>query len=90
MDFYCASELMVGLLGAFFLMGIAIGCFTLARSSDKKGRKKIFLFSMVILILCTGLYLFVGNIYVVYTISTVLGIVCCGKQVAGYTLLMEM
>jgi MFS family permease len=46
LDFYCEPEYKMGLFGSFFLLGIVIGCFTIARAGDIYGRRPVFIFGM--------------------------------------------
>lgn len=48
LDFYCASDFAIGAFGVCFLLGIVIGCFTLARAGDVVGRRPIFILGMLI------------------------------------------
>mmetsp|Transcript_43137 Transcript_43137/g.41472 ORF Transcript_43137/g.41472 Transcript_43137/m.41472 type:complete len:248 (+) Transcript_43137:48-791(+) len=89
-DFYCASDFLIGLLGACFLIGIAIGCVTLARLADVYGRRKIFIFSMVLFLGNLLTFLVMQNEVLVYFVIVVVGWAGWGKQVSGYTHLLEM
>jgi hypothetical protein len=41
-NFYCAPKWEIGLIGFCFLIGIVIGCVTVTRMGDTKGRKPIY------------------------------------------------
>ena len=58
---YCSSEILIGLMGACFLLGIAFGCFTLARLADVIGRKPILISSMIVLNICLFTIIFLEN-----------------------------
>ena len=41
-NFYCTPKYQIGLMGVSFLVGIVVGCLTIARLGDIYGRKPIF------------------------------------------------
>jgi MFS family permease len=49
---YCAKDMVVGLIGALFLVGIVIGCSTLTRLGDVYGRKPIYMLGICLHIGC--------------------------------------
>jgi MFS family permease len=48
LDFYCETDMEIGLFGSSFLVGVVIGCVTFARMGDIYGRKKIFIIGMML------------------------------------------
>jgi len=62
-----------------FLLGIAIGCFTLTRMGDIYGRKPIFLLGMVMQIGITVGLLFSKNAYLTYSLFIAFGFASTGK-----------
>ena len=71
--------MMIGLIGACFLLGIAIGCCSIARMGDIYGRKKMFLFPMILMLFCYFLLLFTKNAPLCYILMVIIGFACSGK-----------
>jgi MFS family permease len=69
----------IGAVGACFLIGIAIGCCTLARLSDIYGRKPIYLIGMVTMLICYFILIFLTNATFCYILLVVIGIATSGK-----------
>lgn len=67
------------MIGASFLIGIAVGCCTLARLGDIYGRKPIFILGMGILLLFFFILIFTTNLAVAYLILFVIGFAVSGK-----------
>mmetsp|Transcript_17026 Transcript_17026/g.12195 ORF Transcript_17026/g.12195 Transcript_17026/m.12195 type:complete len:144 (+) Transcript_17026:294-725(+) len=78
------------MMGACFLIGIAIGCVTLARLADVYGRRNIFLFSMGLFLSTLIIFLWIKSYIFAYFMIVILGWAGWGKQVSGYTHLIEM
>jgi MFS family permease len=69
----------VGMIGASFLVGIAVGCCTLARLGDIYGRKPIFIIGMGISMFFFFTLIFTTNMGACYFILFIIGIAISGK-----------
>lgn len=81
---------MIGLVGAFFLLGIVVGCSTLARLGDIYGRKPIYMLG-----LCMHLSFMFGiliskNPLVDYFLLFTFGMSITARYYVGYTYNLEM
>ena len=90
MDFHCEPDYKIGLFGSCFLLGMVIGCLTLARLGDVHGRKKIFLLGMSCQLMATAGLLISRSELVDYLLLMLLGWSITGKQYVGYTYLLEL
>ena len=77
-------------MGAAFLAGIVVGCSTLTRMGDVKGRKPIYFIGMSLNLVCAVFLFFANHIFIVYFILFVLGISVSGRYYVGYTYNLEM
>lgn len=80
----------MGLFGVSFLLGIVIGCVTLARAGDIVGRKPIFILGMLIQIGVTIGLLFSKNATTTYLLMSAFGVAITAKQFVGYAYLLEI
>jgi len=80
----------MGLFGSFFLLGIVIGCFTIARAGDIYGRRPIFILGMISQILMTVGLLLSHSTNIDYVLLLVMGWAVTGKQFVGYSYLLEL
>lgn len=80
----------MGLFGSCFLLGMVIGCLTLARMGDLYGRKKVFLFGMACQLIATCGLLVSTSEVANYLLLLVLGWAVTGKQFVGYSYLIEL
>ena len=71
--------LLLGLFGSSFLVGIVIGCFTLARMGDIYGRKPIFLIGILIQTITFILMIFARNSMELDLLFLMFGISSGGK-----------
>jgi MFS family permease len=69
----------IGMIGASFLLGIAVGCCTLARLGDIYGRKPIFILGMGILMFFYFILIFTTRLNAAYFILFIIGIAVSGK-----------
>jgi len=90
LDFYCQPDVMIGLIGALFLVGIVVGCSSLTRLGDVYGRKPIYMLGI-------GLHLFfmVGILWTTsqifaYFLLFVFGLSVTTRYYVGYTYNLEM
>lgn len=87
---YCEDEIMIGLIGAVFLMGIVIGCSTLTRLGDVVGRKPIFLLGLVMhLGFMVGIIISTNKI-ISYVLLFTFGMSLTARYYVGYTYNLEM
>ena len=77
-------------MGAAFLAGIVVGCSTLTRMGDVKGRKPIYFIGMSLNLVCAVFLIFANHIFIVYFILFVIGISVSGRYYVGYTYNLEM
>ena len=90
LNWYCEPDYMIGLVGAFFLLGIVVGCSTLARLGDIYGRKPIYLLG-----LCMHLSFMFGiliskNAFIDYFLLFTFGMSITARYYVGYTYNLEM
>jgi len=90
LDLFCASESMIGLIGAFFLIGIVIGCSTLTRMGDVVGRKPIYMLGLFMHITFIIIFLNVTNKWIAYALLCFFGMSVTAKYYVGYTYLLEI
>ena len=87
---YCADDLMIGLIGSVFLLGIVVGCSTLTRLGDILGRKPVYMLGLVMHIsFMTGL-LISTNLYFSYVLLFIFGLSITSRYYVGYTYNLEM
>ncbi|CDW90772.1 solute carrier family member 5 [Stylonychia lemnae] len=90
LNFHCEPDYKLGLFGSFFLLGIVVGCFTLARAGDIYGRRRIFIIGMVSQIIVCTTILFSTSIYFDYVLLFLIGWAITGKQFVGFSYLIEL
>ena len=82
--------MMIGLIGAIFLMGIVIGCSTLTRLGDVYGRKPIYMIGLALHLFFMIGILTTKNVFFAYFLLFVFGLSVTSKYYVGYTYLLEM
>mmetsp|Transcript_37795 Transcript_37795/g.57859 ORF Transcript_37795/g.57859 Transcript_37795/m.57859 type:complete len:100 (-) Transcript_37795:797-1096(-) len=85
LDMFCAPDYQIGLIGACFLLGIVVGCATLARLGDVVGRKPIYLLGMVMHIGFMICVLITTNRYVAFVLLFFFGVSLTARYYVGYT-----
>jgi MFS family permease len=90
LDFYCKPDMMIGLVGALFLLGIVVGCLTLTRQGDVYGRKPLYILGLAMQIGFTFGIVFTTNYIVAYILLFILGMSVTAKYYVGFTYLMEI
>jgi MFS family permease len=90
LDFHCEDDIMIGLIGALFLMGIVVGCSTLTRLGDKIGRKPVYLIGLFMhLFFMCGILISTIK-YVSYGLLFIFGMSVTARYYVGYTYNLEM
>lgn len=90
LDFFCVPDMMIGLIGAIFLMGIVVGCSTLTRLGDVYGRKPIYLVGLALHLFFTIGILTTKSVGFAYFLLFVFGLSVTSKYYVGYTYNLEM
>lgn len=90
LNYYCAPEYKVGLIGASFLLGIVVGCSTVTRLGDKHGRRPIFMLGIAMHICVMFGILMVSNDLICFVMTFIFGISLTARYYVGYTYSMEM
>jgi MFS family permease len=90
LNFYCAPDYMIGLLGACFLLGIVVGCSTLTRLGDTHGRKPIYMLGICIHLLFMVGILIVKSPIICFFLTFVFGMSVTARYYVGYTYNVEM
>ena len=90
LDFFCVPDIMIGLIGAIFLVGIVVGCSTLTRLGDVYGRRPIYLLGLAL-----HLFFIIGMLtakspFFAYFLLFVFGLSVTSKYYVGYTYNIEM
>ena len=80
----------MGLLGAMFLVGIVVGCSTLTRLGDIKGRKPIYILGILIHLVFMSAVFFVTNEWIAYFAVFLFGLSISSRYYVGYTYNVEM
>ena len=90
LELICQPEYMVGLIGAFFLMGIVVGSVTLTRLGDIYGRKPTYMAGLWMHLTVTISFLFIINVYMLYSLLFLFGLSVTAKLDVGYQYLKEI
>jgi MFS family permease len=81
---------MIGLVGAFFLLGIVIGCSTLTRLGDVYGRKPIYILGLV-MHLSVMIGILISRVAIIdYFLLFTFGMSVTARYYVGYTYNVEM
>jgi len=86
----CEPEYKVGLIGAAFLLGVVVGCSTLARLGDIVGRKPIYMLGLGMHIAITCGILWSTSQLITFTLLFLFGMSLTARYYVGYTYLLEM
>ena len=90
LDFYCEPDMMIGLIGALFLLGIVVGCSTLTRLGDVYGRKPIYLLGLFMHIFFMIGIIWSTNKFISYFLLFIFGMSVTARYYVGYTFNLEM
>lgn len=90
LDFYCEPDMMIGLIGALFLLGIVVGCSTLTRLGDVYGRKPIYLLGLFMHIFFMIGIIWSTNKFISYFLLFIFGMSVTARYYVGYTYNLEM
>jgi MFS family permease len=82
--------MMIGLVGALFLLGIVVGCSTLTRLGDIYGRKPIYLLGLFMHVFFMIGIVSATNQIVGYFLLVILGMSVTARYYVGYTYNLEM
>ena len=91
-DFYCEPKWKIGMMGFSFLLGIVIGCLTVARLGDVYGRKPIYklgLYLHLAFSLCIC-FLKTQNFLLLYGLLLIFGMSLTARYYVGYSFNIEM
>jgi MFS family permease len=90
MDLTCISGFQLGLFGSLYFVGFVIGALTLLRLGDIIGRKPVVtMTSLGLLCLFVSLF-FVNNLYVIYTLLFIAGVLGITRGSLFYLYMLEM
>ena len=90
LNMYCAKDMIIGLIGALFLVGIVIGCSTLTRMGDVYGRKPIYMLGICLHIGCMVGTLTTTSREFAFFLLFVFGLSVTSRYYVGYTYNIEM
>lgn len=90
MNLNCEEEWRIGLIGAAFLLGIVIGCLTLTKLGDIKGRKPIYQLGIWLHIVGTVSIIFITEYWTVILMIISFGMSVSSRYYVGYTYNMEL
>lgn len=90
LDFHCEDDIMIGFIGALFLMGIVVGCSTLTRLGDKIGRRPVYLIGLFMHLFFMIGILITKNKYIAYGLLFIFGMSLTARYYVGYTYNLEM
>jgi MFS family permease len=90
LDFYCEPDMMIGLIGALFLLGIVVGCSTLTRLGDVYGRKPIYMLGLFMHIFFMIGILWSTNKFISYFLLFIFGMSVTARYYVGYTYNLEL
>ncbi|CAI2386847.1 unnamed protein product [Moneuplotes crassus] len=86
----CVDSSKIGIIGSLFFLGFVLGAGFLLRLADIKGRKPILMASLIVSLFFGVGYLFVQNIYHIYILTFINGIVGSVRISCSYMYEMEM
>lgn len=92
-NFYCEAKWKIGMMGFMFLVGIVLGCATIARLGDIYGRKPIYIIGLYMhLAFSVLICLFSGDnsIILLYAMLIFFGMSLTARFYVGYTYNLEM
>ena len=89
-DLYCAPKWKIGMLGAMFLVGINLGCLTIARLGDVYGRKPIYKLGFFMNLFISIAMLFMRSEVLAYATLVVFGMSITARYYVGYSYNIEM
>lgn len=89
-DFFCAPKWELGLIGFSFLFGIVVGCVTVTRMGDIKGRKPVYQTGLILHLVVMMVLLFSKSMRLDYFALFFLGVSVTMKEYVGYTYNIEM
>ena len=89
-EFYCKPSVLIGLIGAAFLMGVVIGSLTLTRLGDVHGRRPIFMLGLVMHLGFMAGILVVTNYILCYVLVFIFGLSLTARYYVGYAYNVEM
>jgi MFS family permease len=89
-DMLCEPKYRIGLLGAFFFLGVIITMIPVPRYADVYGRRDVFIVTMIVCIIA-GLGLLLANsLEWAYFFMLILGMTFAGKLIVGLNYLIEL
>jgi MFS family permease len=90
MNLICESKSAIGLQGSMYFVGVCTTILPFPILADKPfGRKWIVFISNVLLIIAMIGFIFTHNIYESYVYFFITGMSFSGRQIVGYTYLLE-
>lgn len=92
-DFYCEAKWKIGMMGFMFLVGIVLGCSTIARLGDVYGRKPIYNIGLLMHLAFSVIICFISgssSILLLYGLLVFFGVSVTARFYVGYTYNLEM
>ena len=89
MDLTCTSKFEIGFLASCYFIGYMLGSVTLTRLADLYGRKSIFTFGCMLHTVCNAVLLYATNLYVVYALILLMGLVGPAREGVGFLYMFE-
>ena len=90
MDLTCISNIQLGLFGSIYFLGFVFGTMTLLRLGDIIGRKPVVTATSAGLITIFGAFIFVNNLYAVYVMLVLTGLLSITKGALSYMYMLEI
>jgi MFS family permease len=90
MDLTCISSFHLGLFGSLYFVGYVIGTLTLLRLGDIIGRKPVVTATSAGLIGLFAAFIFVNNLYAVYVMLVLTGLLSITKGALSYMYMLEI
>jgi len=92
-NFYCEAKLTIGMMGFMFLVGIVLGCATIARLGDIYGRKPIYTLGLYMHLVFSVIICFISgenSIILLYGGLIFFGMSLTARFYVGYIYNLEM
>jgi len=89
MDLLCKNEILIGMIGAMFFLGVVISTVVAPPLADAYGRKYVVFFSYIVLIIGLVGLMITTNLYVAYAFEFLVGFSFAGHIIVGLNYLLE-
>eukprot|EP00347_Sterkiella_histriomuscorum_P011808 403371019 len=90
LNLFCITQTQQGLIGSFFFLGAFLGCFFIPRLADIYGRKKPYIFGLILYSITAIIYPFSTSLNLNYLLIFLGGISESGRYYVGFVYLQEL